>query len=147
MCYFLSFLCANSITFSYASATLFLFFKALRSDCTHDRTSTSSVQLWLIALRKLPWLGALFLFVSICNLLVSSFLIYHLYLVFCGLTTNESLKFEDIRYAINAGEMCLYNRGDRFVLDHPGKGTEIGWNELENVYDKGWKRNICDIFS
>ena len=148
MKWFLSFLLTNTITFSYATMTLSTIYLALRQEYLADsRSELSGIHLWLYLMRLDVLKGALFLFVALCNAMVSAFLLYHLYLVFSGVTTNETLKFEDIREAIRSGELAIYSRKDgKFILDLAGKPDEVPWNKLENVYDLDWKQNLTAIW-
>lgn len=146
MKWFLAFLGSNVITFTYASIVLFLHFVHIRdsqSTAVSRTAQISFIQAWLVLLRSDVLVGSLFLFVCICDLLVFSFLCYHSYLVFSGVTTNETLKFEDVRVAIATGDLELYSHGkDRFCLDVAGKSGSIPWSQLENVYDEGWIKNF-----
>ncbi|CCG83078.1 DHHC zinc finger domain protein [Taphrina deformans PYCC 5710] len=153
MKWFLAFLSSNSITFTYASVVLYTHFECLLSqyktgaltlDSQHD---ASRVAVWMALLRQDVLVGSLFLFVMLCDLMVSAFLIYHSYLVFSGVTTNETLKFEDIRQAIDAREIDLYSDGGgRFHIDIADQPDAVAFNLLENVYDEGWRTNFRRMF-
>lgn len=154
MKWFLAFLATNVITFTYASFTLFLLLRQVKirhvaSSHTSHGTQERGIQLWLTVLRKDVLVGSLFLFVALCNVLVVAFLLYHSYLVLSGVTTNETLKFEDIRVAIDAGEVTVYASTDSegFYLDRPGKGQAVPLKDIDNVYDKGWKQNFVNVFN
>lgn len=158
MKWFLAFLLANVVTFTYATITFYLLFAESKRQyqsqfydfpIPEDKpiVRLTGVQLWMYLLRRDVSVGSLFLFVTICDLLVTAFLLYHSYLVFSGVTTNETLKFEDIRLAIQDGQVDLYSSGDgRFYLDVAGKNNPVGWNQLENVYDQGWRKNLSNVF-
>lgn len=146
MKWFLAFLLTNVVTFTYAAVVLYLHFSRLKFSKDVDTSGISFLQSWLTLLRVDVLVGSLFLFVSLCNALVTSFLLYHSYLVFSGVTTNETLKFEDIRQAIKDGELNLYQRSKRrFYLDVAGKPDPVSWQKLENVYDQGWELNFKKI--
>lgn len=146
MKWFLAFLASNVVTFTYATIILYAHFRKLLQNVKEDDAATTFLQLWLSLLRTDVLVGSLFLFAGMCDILVTFFLVYHSYLVFSGVTTNETLKFEDIKQAIEARELDLYQRGpDQFYLDLAGKPGRVTWKELENIYDKGWKNNLRSI--
>lgn len=147
MKWFLGFLLANTVTFTYASITLHQHFLTLRSTVQSAQYGGGGgIHLWLYLFRIDVFLGALFLFVVLCDAMVTAFLVYHAYLVFSGVTTNETLKFADVKEAIHAGEVSLYADGQgKFVLGIAGGPDPIPWTDLENVYDCGWKTNFARV--
>lgn len=152
MKWFLAFLCTNIITFTYASIVLFSHFRSLMimyqdgSSSLDLDNNASRAAVCLALLRVDVLVGALFLFVMLCDLMVTAFLMYHSYLIFSGVTTNETLKFEDIREAIAAREIDLYSDGNgRFHINVADKSDAVAFNELENVYDEGWRTNVRKI--
>jgi palmitoyltransferase len=145
MRYFFAFLVCNIITFSYASLTM------LSRMRTQRRLSYRPLSI-LATLRLDPWVGSLALFASICDLLVIAFLVYHLYLIWSGLTTNETLKFEDIRGALDAGDLALIVHGRQARLVRAGSsdatsGRHVKLQDMENIYDAGWYNNLMAILS
>ena len=132
MKWFLAFLSTNCITFTYATLTLFF---RLQPD-------QSSVENWLRSLRSDVWTGSLFLFVGMCDILVSAFLVYHVYLVYSGLTTNESLKFDDVRQCIQSGELAIYQRGSGYMLEQKQGEKGLNLADIDNIYDFGLVGNF-----
>ncbi|ORY87127.1 DHHC palmitoyltransferase-domain-containing protein [Protomyces lactucae-debilis] len=141
MRFFLVFLISNIITFSYAFIVLVQILLAKRE------VAKASLSV-LATLRLDPALGSLALFSGICNLLVFVFLFYHLYLVWSGVTTNETLKFEDVRNALHDGEIALVVRERQAMLvkrEVVRKNEEITLRQLNNVYDAGWLANLSSV--
>ncbi|KAG0265332.1 hypothetical protein BGZ95_003363 [Linnemannia exigua] len=69
-------------------------------------------------------LGALGVFASLAGLVIFIFLIYNIYLIATGVTTNESFKWEDI------GEM-IYRKELVEVIETDAAGTQIGAKRYE----------------
>lgn len=156
MKWFLAFLLSNVITFTYATVTLYRVLSSERvslldhiasakpGSLTHLKTG--QIQTWLQVLRLDVSVGSLFLFAAICDILVASFSLYHCYLVFSGVTTNESLKLEDVKSAIASGSLAIHRdaHGKHFLgkSDRPGA---VSLEEAVNIYDRGWRQNLMDV--
>lgn len=139
MKWFLAFLVANMITFTYASMTLFTRLSRL--------SNMTFIERWLSSLREDAWVGALFIFASICDILVMAFLLYHCYLIFCGVTTNESLKFADVQAAIDSGDLRIYKRNTGYKLEHASTEDGTALADIGNIYDRGWYQNLRDLLN
>lgn len=104
--------------------------------------------------------GALFLLCFLCDLLILGFLVHHLYLIYAGMTTNESAKWSDVADAIRNGEVFIFHldEGPKVIGINPdGTSSEPipralrhrveSLSEITNIYDHGAWQNFKDIFS
>jgi len=69
-------------------------------------------------------LGALGVFASLAGLVIFIFLIYNLYLIATGVTTNESFKWEDIEEMISRRELVE-------MIETDATGNQIGPKRYE----------------
>lgn len=132
---------------------------------------------WWRAIKGLNNIGALWLFTIFCSILSVAFTLYQAYLVFSGTTTNETVKWQDIAYAIKHRDLLIYDglnddevdKNSRYYQHSSGarkqqiifRDTEgnfsdprspfarpiNGLAEVDNIYDLGWKRNFIDVFN
>ncbi|KAK5987819.1 Palmitoyltransferase SWF1 [Cladobotryum mycophilum] len=126
-------------------------------------------------------MGATTLLALLTSPLVWGLFIYSVFLVYCGTTTNESMKWSDYKEDINYGyayrrplpsnrtrDLRIEPRCDRWPAEpeHIMFATDDGkppsqdipvagqgpWErvrnlrDVDNLYDRGFWHNICDIF-
>ncbi|OLL26897.1 Palmitoyltransferase swf1 [Neolecta irregularis DAH-3] len=133
-------------------------------------------QLWWDFAFYRETLGALLILTGLLQLVVVGFLIFQLYLIYSGTTTNESMKWDDVKEAIKYKEIMIFEGGPEeayafprediildlrqrrvVAIDEHGRASEqipIGSSgrlvkhirELVNIYDRGWKNNYWDVW-
>jgi hypothetical protein len=79
--------------------------------------------MWTYALQSTVGIGAVTLLCLLTTPLVWGLLGYHLYLVYCGTTTNESMKWSDWQAEMDDG--CAFKR--RLPADRPRYVGESSW--------------------
>ena len=146
MKWFLAFLLANVVTFTYATVTLYNVLSELRQTLMQRVLILTGLTAWTAAIKVDVWVGSLFVFAAICDVLVFSFLVYHAYLVFSGVTTNETLKFDDVKSALETNELAIYRSASGYVLAVNNSTDSVALRDISNVYDKGWYQNFKHVF-
>ena len=110
-------------------------------------------------LRSKPLLGLITLFAPAAGLIVFVFFLYHLHLVYKGITTNETIKWDDLKCAIAEGRISKMSRDClKFNREYkPGETLQdylIDGNEmieiqsvdvLRNIYDKSRWNNFMQV--
>ncbi|KAG7797160.1 hypothetical protein KL929_002866 [Ogataea haglerorum] len=149
--YFLAFLLSKVWTFAYGA---YLCWSAL---------ATTPRMFWHTVTKTNPTnkvSGALFLLCILLLPLVAIFLAEHLRYIYLGVTTNETAKWDYIRYLF---EHRLLYRADTedgckyIIANETGYTTLSGaqiyalepklvrsWNDLQNVYDNGFILNLVE---
>ncbi|KND01473.1 uncharacterized protein SPPG_03274 [Spizellomyces punctatus DAOM BR117] len=74
---------------------------------TQERSRISFKQKWLYMIHHEMMLAALGIFAALGGIVVLAFICYQLSLVFRGVTTNESFKWDDIDYDIRKGQLRM----------------------------------------
>ena len=93
--------------------------------------------MWSIALASSVRVGAITLLSIMSFPLSSGLLVYHVYLIWAGMTTNESQKWADLRDDIYWGVVWKAKRAD-LLEDYP-LGDPQMIEPRESEIDKGWK--------
>lgn len=112
--HFLAFLAATNVLLSYG---LYLSFGIIQSFILRalipSKIAIESLQ-WPVYLHLLGisiveeiYIGAVFLLCALTGILSYAFTIYHLYLIWAGTTTNETIKWSDWRDDIKNGDILL----------------------------------------
>ncbi|KAI8148728.1 DHHC palmitoyltransferase-domain-containing protein [Fennellomyces sp. T-0311] len=98
-------------------------------------------------------IGSIAILASVVSFLVFFFLVYQLYLAGRGVTTNEAFKWEQIEDAIDRGEIWVEEvqvhntgKGGKKPKESVTKRKVESLEELDNIYDKGFFRNLHNIF-
>ena len=143
--YFLFFLLANTVFFYYGSYLLFLVLASdvyrlnlFQSVFVDPATNQQYRATWLMVLNYIAYrnleLVSLFFFALIMGIAVTLFLAYHLYLLACGATTNETYKLDTFRSI----HQDMVKAHERYTEDESKRGAagEIG-NSSESADDDG----------
>ena len=144
--YFLFFLLANTVFFYYGSYLLFLvlasdvyrlnLFQSVFVDPATDQQYRAT---WLMVLNYIAYrnleLVSLFFFALIMGIAVTLFLAYHLYLLACGATTNETYKLDTFRSI----HQDMVKAHERYTEDESKRGAtgEIGNSSESAAADDG----------
>lgn len=133
--YFLFFLLANTVFFFYGSYLLFLVLASdvyrlnlLQAVFVDPSTGLQHRATWLMVLNYIAYrnleLVSLFFFALIMGIAVTIFLAYHLYLLVCGVTTNEAYKLDTFRSI----HQDMVKAHERYIEDESRRGAagEIG---------------------
>ncbi|KAG7810933.1 hypothetical protein KL921_002561 [Ogataea angusta] len=149
--YFLTFLASKVWTFTYGAYLCWIALATTPRMFWHTVTKTNSVN-------KIS--GALFLLCILLLPLVAVFLAEHLRYIYLGVTTNETAKWDYIRYLFE--NRLLYRvdteNGCKYIIAHETGYTTLGgtpvnahepklvrsWKDLQNVYDKGFVSNLVE---
>jgi hypothetical protein len=75
---------------------------------------------WSLAVALNPRIGATTMLCIMCFPLATAFFLYHIYLLWAGMTTNESAKWSDLREDIN-DKLVWKARIDTMRFDYPHK--------------------------
>jgi len=150
--YFLLFLLANSVFFYYGSYVVFLvlvsdvyrlnLFQSVFLDPTTGQQHRAT---WLMVLNYIAYrnleLVSLFIFAFIMGVAVTLFLAYHLYLLACGATTNETYKLETFR-SIHKDMVMAYKR----YKIHESNGVDncSGDDRKKSAHDDGGVDETAD---
>ncbi|ODQ52600.1 zf-DHHC-domain-containing protein [Saitoella complicata NRRL Y-17804] len=169
--HFLGFLAANAITLTYGTYLTYhvLYLKMSGSD--EDQLWVR----WINTMAEYRELGAVFILCLMCSLIMIGFLVAHMYLIWAGTTTNDSLKWGDIKYALKKGTIVVFDdegrgsptadydatrwpwggmKGRRrgvIAVDADGNVPEeirdciTNLRDLENIYDRGFLRNMTEV--
>ena len=95
---------------------------------------------------------AIGIFTAVIGIALFGFLAYHLYLVWCGTTTNESFKWADLKDELTAREHAkVAERELQASRQQAASGTtqkKSGRVEVvvpQNIYDNGFWRNLWEV--
>jgi palmitoyltransferase len=104
-----------------------------------------------------PGIAGLDIFVTLIFFLMSGFAFYQTYLVAIGVTTNEAFKWDDLKYAMQTGQVEVIETEE---TEKPGASDppllrkaenlkrgekNIPYSELVNIYDKGYIGNLKEM--
>jgi hypothetical protein len=126
---FLLFLVANTALLSYSTWLHYLIFSnrvaqireiqrqtiASLGAALHSYRLRTTYQLYNSAILEAQMGGALFLICAMISILTLFFTIHHLWLLSTGTTTNESLKWEDIKDALKIQEIVVLDKDDPYM--------------------------------
>ncbi|KAG9299539.1 hypothetical protein G9A89_020710 [Geosiphon pyriformis] len=110
---------------------------------TRKRVPITVYQSALYLIHQERLLGSLGVFAFLVGVVVFVFLCYQLHLIYCGTTTNEGFKWEDLEEIILAGELYYYekelidkddndkNKGKKGKGPRGRKTIVIYWSETE----------------
>ena len=149
--YFLFFLLANTVFFFYGSYLLFLVLASdvyrlnlLQAVFVDPSTGLQHPATWLMVLNYIAYrnleLVSLFFFALIMGIAVTLFLAYHLYLLVCGVTTNEAYKLDTFRSIhqdmVKAHERYMEDESRRGVAGEIGNSSGDDRNESDDNDDE-----------
>jgi len=116
--------------------------------------------LWWIFVLQSRLIGMLHLICILIDCVICGFLLHHLYLIFRGYTTNEILKWKDVKDALQYNEIVVLNtpwRNSRIIdvasMDQEqledvirmSGGACKSLREVHNLYDRGWWVNFSSL--
>lgn len=81
----------------------------------HSVRLRSKWQLWQYVVIEAEYGVALFLVCGMICAVTTGFLLYHLWLLSTGTTTNESFKWADIQDGLETNEIIVLNQDDEFM--------------------------------
>lgn len=152
----------------------YMCWQAIHLYMTHENmdmiTTTSTLARWWLTITQTTYPNRItgMLLILCCFLLpvVAAFLGEHLWLIYLGVTTNESAKWDYIKYLLSQG--LLYRSGTTYIsmmcagdwngpagfvrLRDGSEYTDLrdggdlvkieGWDQLDNIYDDGFWNNL-----
>jgi palmitoyltransferase ZDHHC4 len=89
----------------------------------HSYRLRSTYQLYTAVILEAQLGGALFLICTMICLLTTAFTAHHLWLLSTGTTTNEQLKWADIKYGLAVREIVVLDPDDEYMYPLPQPGS------------------------
>ncbi|ORY03982.1 zf-DHHC-domain-containing protein, partial [Basidiobolus meristosporus CBS 931.73] len=147
--YFIAFLLSTAVTCIYATVIIakILFGEITRQNLLHiwywDAETKKPVQFTLfkaltMVINENVHLGALGIFAVLCAIIVSVFLLAHLYTLSDGTTTNESFKWEDIKEAVDEGRLFMKSQAST----ENEMSQVLHFDQVSNIYNEGRLKNL-----
>ena len=106
------------------------------------------------------YLGMIYLLCILIDFVIIGFLLHHIYLTGMGYTTNEILKWRDLKDAMKANDIIVLRQpwhGSRIfdltetlqeeqetAIRESGGACE-SFKQIGNMYNNGWKSNLRRI--
>ncbi|EEB05871.1 palmitoyltransferase [Schizosaccharomyces japonicus yFS275] len=97
-------------------------------------------------------MGCMFLMSFLISPIVIAFLAFELWLIYTGMTTNESQKWQDIKHLVEDRKLYreVVNGKQRlYLLEDAPPNAELltSMSQVDNIYDKGFKQNLYSVLT
>ncbi|KAI7848997.1 DHHC palmitoyltransferase-domain-containing protein [Circinella umbellata] len=130
----------------------------MRDKATGNTVPLPYYKAMLHILQKDRVIGSIAILACVTSFVVFLFCLYQLYLAGRGVTTNEAFKWELVEDSIDRGELWVEDdvqmvdansatsKNKKKARTQPTKRKIESLDQLDNIYDRGFFRNLNDVF-